>query len=492
MIRRASIYYLVLSVFFLAIPLRAQTSTNTGTFTITSAGGTGSKTYAHGLGTTPKVVFFVTNYIASGTESATSNSESYSFGIGISSTERRALWRGSPVSVDPSVAKNRIRDDRVIMAYRWNSGTSVFDLAYDADLVSYDATNITLNIVAAPGADVVVGFYAIGGNDLTDFNLLTLTQPGSLGNWDTTSLSYQPGFLFLFSTNATALNTESAGSALNIGFTDGTNAALVSVHQEDAAGTSDSNFYERSAASQLEIWARIDATSTAIDQRNSFVSFLSNGFRLNAVETTSSATLIFALTMKGPQFAVGDLTNPTANGNFSETGLAFQPKGLFTAYATSVTSSQSTSDTTAAQDWLAIGTATSTSARWVWGTQSTDNRPSNDLKDHRNSQTSCYARWNPNSTTVQTVGDFFSFNTDGYSLNQTGSTDTTARLITYWVIGDAAVPSRGPRRVFITELGLAGGLGSASDRKTTTTVFLDDVGINRADFTSARPDRPAR
>ena len=256
---------------------------NAGSFTITSAGGTGNQTYAHGLGSTPKVARFWTTY--PGDSARGTNDFSVSYGLAISSTERRAVWCGSQNALDPSQADSRSRDDRCLMIYNGSTPT----LICDADFVSFDGTNITLNILKAPTSDTVVFFLVLGGTDLTNYALVTFTQPAATGDFDVTTVGFQGDFLELFSTNATVLNSNTAHASFNIGFTNGTDAALYSITSEDGSAAADTRSYVRSAAAQLELWARNSEASDACIQRDSFVQWLSNGFRLAEEEKEGEA-----------------------------------------------------------------------------------------------------------------------------------------------------------------------------------------------------------
>lgn len=429
---------------------------NVGSLTITSAGGTGNKTYAHGLNSTPKVLLLWTTF--PGDSGRAANDFSISFGVGISSTKRRCVWCGSQNALDPSQADSRSRDDKCLMIYNGSTPT----LICDADLVSFDGTNITLNITTAPVTDTVVFFMALGGDDLTDYELVTFTQPSSTGNFDITTVGFQGDFLLLFSTNATALDTNTAHASFNIGFCDGTNAALASVLSEDGSASSDTRRYIRTAAAQLEILAQLSNASDVCVQRNSFVSWLSNGFRLNAVETTATAVQIFALVLKGGKYNVGNFLTQTSTGNFSKTGLPFLPKALFMVGNTAT--AQQTVDVAAVGARCIMGAATSSSARGCAYTVDTDASTTNITKRQKQSTTRClieYVATDP--PTLDGDADFVSFNSDGFTLNQTDALPSQGIQI-FFVVGSF------PRPALTGTLATAGGLNKKAQTPRAGTL----------------------
>jgi hypothetical protein len=422
---------LIIGLLLLAAPVHAVIDVNTGTFTVTSAGGTGNKTYAHGLASTPKVAIMWTTY--PGDSARGTNDLTITYCVVISSSSRRTIWMGSQNGLDGSEADSRSRNDKCLMIYNGTTPT----LIMDADFVSFDGTNITLNITDAPTSDTVVVFKVLGGADLTNQALVTFTQPGATGNFDTTTVGFQGNFLMLFSTNATALNTNTLHAAFNIGFSDGTNAALHSSLAEDGSASSDTRRYLRSAASQLDILARLSESNENAIQRLSFVSWLSNGFRLNAVETTASATQIFALVLQGGRYAVGDFASITSINPITETGLSFQPKGLFVTGHGSSGAAQHTVDSPTTENQITLGAAVSTTARAAHWTHDGDASTTNVLKRNKQVADKVAIRYDT-STPPVVVGDidFNSFTSGGFILDQEDA-DSAQFMHIYFVVGDS-------------------------------------------------------
>ena len=94
--------------------------------------------------------------------------------------------------------------------------------------------------------------------------------------------------------------------------------------------------------------------------RDTFVSWLSNGFRLNRLESLQ-AFYALCMVVKGPQAAIASLTTQTdTTTDIVASGLAFAPElALFASHCKAL----STQDTAVAIDEMSIGAATSTTER---------------------------------------------------------------------------------------------------------------------------------
>lgn len=112
------------------------------------------------------------------------------------------------------------------------------------------------------------------------------------------------------------------------------------------------------------------ANMSSVTSRADFVSFLSNGFRINWAES-ATARRVHWVALKGGSYIVGNLLTQTDTvTDIAETGFGFQPSGaLFVSHG----QAESTSDTAQDHDRLSIGAFDSTSSRVAMGTLDEDN-----------------------------------------------------------------------------------------------------------------------
>lgn len=237
----------------------------------------------------------------------------------------------------------------------------------NADLQSFDAGGQTLVIDDQFTTDLRVMCLALGGSDITNVATFQLQAPTATGNADFTGLSFQPDAILLFSAGITTAPPSTATShLLSIGAATGTAQAVFACMDVDAGGNSATGSY-----SQLTECVALMASATSITFRASFVSFLSNGFRLNWVEVTTGQPYIFGLALKGGSYLVGDISVPaTLNATQVETGFGFQPSGaLFLTDANTVP----TADVSNTNLYASIGAMSSASNRGAQGWNSAHN-----------------------------------------------------------------------------------------------------------------------
>lgn len=186
-----------------------------GEFTITAAGGTGAKSFAHGLATTPQVIIFTTNRQAAG--AAASASHVQMLGVAKSSTEE---WCYTGTDVDNSatvVCRSIMRNDCCIVVGATN-GSAADDLR--ADFTSFDATNFNINVSDAPAADTVIQFLALAGDGLeVDVGTVTSLAVGA-GDENFDVVGFEPKFLMFGIGAGAAVNTYVVDAVTSIGIAD--------------------------------------------------------------------------------------------------------------------------------------------------------------------------------------------------------------------------------------------------------------------------------
>jgi hypothetical protein len=178
------------------------------------------------------------------------------------------------------------------------------------------------------------------------------------GNADFTGLSFQPDAILLASVgHTTAPPATTVHANLTVGAATSSSAqAFMAAWDRDGITTAACGY----AANALQCVSILES-SISLAWRGAFVSFLSNGFRINWVEVLTGGPYIFGLALKGGSYRVGDLTTSTTlNATMTESGFGFQPTGLFFFSACDVVTADNVVGTGAR---VALGAATSTTKR---------------------------------------------------------------------------------------------------------------------------------
>jgi hypothetical protein len=334
-------------------------SFNTGT------AAAGNTVVVSGLGFQPKVIFFWFSGELGTVDVAQRDTHHRGFGVGISTTDRRAagtLAQDTPTSM----VTNQVQTDAALIAANSTSDTNVGRM----DLQSMDSDGFTLIVDTAFNGSYRIHYLALGGTDITDVVGGEVTAPAGTGTQDITSLSFQPDFLLVFgvrSTNNTG--TISADSVFFIGAaTSASEQAVLSGSSNDGAATSQTMSYARAG----ELIAIAEATAVSMDTRAELSTMLSNGFRLNWTEKALATLWKFNfVAIKGGRFKIGDLLTQTDTvTSIAETSFGFIPSA---AMFFSHMKAQNASDTVSDHDSWSVGAFSSTSDRRAAAIMDQDN-----------------------------------------------------------------------------------------------------------------------
>ncbi len=154
---------------------------------------------------------------------------------------------------------------------------------------------------------------ATGNTDITTTKLGGLTPVAALFEW----------------TNATADGTITTHAHLGFGVTDGTNQWCIRSWEQNGQSVQNAN---RGGGTARCVEIQTGNGATALDSAASFVSFITNGIRLNF--TTANTAYLVKVTFfagTGMSAAAGVFGLGTAAGNTTLTGLSFQPVYLIGA-----------------------------------------------------------------------------------------------------------------------------------------------------------------
>ncbi len=301
-----------------------------------------------------------------------------------------------------------------------------------ADFVSMNADGFTINISTAPGSAYRIGYLALAGSDLTSVKVGSFTTPVSTGNNATTGVGFQPDAVLLFS-NGDVLETDTNSVAFGFGFAvSASERAWTSLATPRSKVTTET--YRRQGTDGCI--AYLDHDGSSLEVHADFVSFDADGFTLNFDTTTSGDGVIY-VALKGGQYAVGDLLTRTSTGNFSETGIGFQPSaGIFASFCNPVTGS------IIAGLEMSIGLAVSSTERFVVGGVSEDAQGTSDT-DQFQDDGLVYQNYD-HAQALEGSIDFVSWDGDGFTLNQVDADPTAGNEVIYFVIGADEVAAAGP------------------------------------------------
>lgn len=278
-----------------------------------------------------------------------------------------------------------------------------------------------------------VHFLAIGGTDITDFALGTFQLSTTTGTFDITTVGFQPDCVLLTG-GADAVAPPVAqtwatfvmGAAVSGAAAD---QAMLMCLSEDAANSSNTSKYCLTG----EVLANVTSDPMTTTVRASFSSFLSNGFRLNLLETGGAGFDFYYmyLAFKGGNPKLVNFTTRTDTTNFDVTTTGITPSAaLFVSHC----AAQSTADVPQAGDEWSIGAATGSTERAAHGVLEKDAAPTIDMGTQV-SHDRCYVNQST-ATTIVTEGemDVVSFSSGKMTLNMPDA-DPAANFVWSLVVG---------------------------------------------------------
>nr|AUN37450.1 hypothetical protein [uncultured bacterium] len=369
-----------------------------------------------GVGFQPKLVLFWWNRRAS---DGTSADNEVGFGVGISSSARRAVGYKSVDASNPS--NNSPVNQTTTCIYYAQGG------AGKADFVSQDSDGFTINWSAVTGGGFLINYLALGGSSLTNTSVGTVTTPGSTGNQATTGLGYSPTALMFFAGKMSAndpLDGNTNGSFV-MGMGTGSSA-------QGWSGERSKNNVSPQVAKHRQSTANIIGSTgdTSVGSQASLTSLDSDGFTLNFGTVSGSSDIAYYLAMRGPHVKVGNFNQATTTGNSAITGVGFTPKALLLLSANDTSANN---DATLAHAQISFGAATSSSARLPVAGES--DAVSTTAAERNLDRTKIIKLFSAGTPTLNAAADLVSFDSDGFTLNWT-TADATARQIIYLAIGD--------------------------------------------------------
>ena len=377
------------------------------------------------VGFQPKVLIFWWTGRTESTNAVGRRSVDLGVGTAISSIER---WANSFYSLDAAATSDTSRrsDNTQCITTIDNAGA----LTGALDFQSMDSDGFTLIVDDVMPFNMRVHYMALGGSDLTNYAASFYTGPTVTGNFDITALSFQPDFLFTVSTSR--LVDPPAGA------TDGAfavGAAVSSSQQAVFSAIDDENNVTMNTNKYCyfgELFAAIPlAGDISLIVRDSFVSFLSNGFRLNRVEGTYALRVQY-LALKGGSYRVDSLLTRTDGNDIVESGFGFSPRAaMFFGHM----AAQSTVDTTQDGMQFSIGAFSSITDRGAQCHSDAD-AVADSIITTAVAYDEVYVSVDSAATpAIVALMDVKSVDADGFTCVM-DNVDAAAAFVPYWAIGD--------------------------------------------------------
>jgi hypothetical protein len=376
----------------------------------TGSGSTGNQAIT-GVGFQPTLVIFFWNLL---TSDSSSTDFVLGFGVGISSSDRRAV--GNYSSDAQATSSNAA----------WNQSTSCIYNASGtprADLVSMDSDGFTVNWAAATAT--IINYLALGGADLTNVKSGAITAKTTTGNQAYTGVGFQPTSLILFAGKfSTDPLDQSTNGAAMIGFAT-SSSARGAISWRNKSGANPQLAKHR----QSKTKCAISLTDAGVFTEADFVSFDSDGFTLNYTTAGGTADICYYLAMRGPQFKVGAFNQPASTGNQAITGAGFTPKASLMLSANDTAAND---DATSSHALVSIGAATGTSERGcIWAGETDNVTPTQ--ADRNMDRTKLIRMMTQNSLTLNAAADHVSFDSDGQTINWTTADATARETLVLWI-----------------------------------------------------------
>jgi hypothetical protein len=326
-----------------------STSCKVGTFNIPASDATTIQ--IRGLGFEPWAVIFFSAGRTEATDTAGRASHDRTIGWATRNGNMCYAATQSTDAVNPSQTDESI-----------NTNGCIVTLTHAATGAVDGRATYTTN---ADGFDVVipdtfshairVSWFALCGDSITDATCGTFLDNASApANFDITTVGFLPSFMMLASNDRASGGTQ-GNSELCVGAAvSSTKYFCVLNNSEDALATIVSSSY----ALDIECGARFEGGGLGVNARKEFVEFLSNGFRLNQLESNYAMFNIY-LAIKGGSYDVGSFLTKTDTTDISVT-TGFKPSGVLLL---SHNQAESTQNTRQAIDQWSMGAFISVTER---------------------------------------------------------------------------------------------------------------------------------
>jgi hypothetical protein len=379
-----------------------------------------------GVGFTPKCILFWWSGRTEAVDTIGRATHFRGFGVATSATNRSGIVTNSLDAQASSDTQSGFSTNWCIASI---DGSPTIDGTVDVQ--SLDADGFTLIIDDAMPISFRVHYLALGGDSLTNANVISFNEPNATGNQDITGFGFDPDCVLFFGIRVVAgtrtTDTFSLGAACANG--QGVYAGL----SETAAATMDTASYCLSS----ECIAFIsNAAGAAVVGRASFNALITDGIRITWAESNSAAPIV-ALGLKGGNYLIGNLLTRTDGNDIAETGFGFKPSSaLFLSHG----QAESTADTAQANNRWSMGAFSSLTDRGAQAILDEDNIADSEVTTAIEFD-AVYANISTASA-IQGLMDVKSIDADGFTMVMDDA-DPSQAFVWYLAFGPAEVVETG-------------------------------------------------
>jgi hypothetical protein len=297
----------------------------------------------------------------------------------------------------------------------------------EASVQSFDSDGFILTFTE-PGNTLTFHYLALGGGDITDVKVDTITSATSDDDEKHSNIGFQPDFV-MFLYNRLAANSQADHAVLGFGFaTSSTEQGAMMIVSEDGRSTSDT---ARAQRTDRVIYQPKPSDTSVVDAEAELVLTNSTGFTLKWTNVPNNTDdKFFYLAMKGGKYDVGKFNQKTSTGIKQINGTGFQPTGLLLA---SFNNEASTSTENHAR--LSFGASDGTNQGFMWGGDRDNVSPTYVTLSHYVDKVILLATETETGATKDAEADFDSFHSDGFKLNW-NLADSSPREILYVAFGN--------------------------------------------------------
>lgn len=409
-------------------------SCKVGSFS-SGTGAVSSTVAVTGVGFQPKVVLFWWSGRTESTDTVGGASHRRGFGAASGASSRLVATTQSTDAAASGQTAGAFRTDACIATLSIAATAAIDGLL---DMQSLDSDGFTLVVDDVMPVDLRIHYMALGGSDITDVFLGTLTEPGSTGNQDITAVGFQPDAVVFLNCPAQALpSLNNEASRMMLGAAAGASPSNVvwTGGADDALGTMNSVSYCRSG----ECIATLDAPlSGGITAQAALTTWLSNGFRLNW-SSRDAARHYGYVALKGGSYAVGDLLTQTDTTTDIVETLGFEPRG---ALLLSHAQAQSSAATPQNGDYWSCGAFSDASTERCMGTMDADNVADaivTTCVEHDN----VYVKLNTSGDTIESAMQVLSVESDGFTCEMTDA-GAAQNFVAYLAVGSTGALTLSP------------------------------------------------
>lgn len=363
----------------------------------------------------------------------------WSFGFASSPSNRRCVATFDDNGAGSAICSSAFRDDCIAIEISLTTPTTIAGLL-DLDAILSDGFRLIVDDAASNG--LVIMWEAWGGDDITVAEAISIAEPAATGNQDYTVTGFTSdgvGQAVMFAgvqqTGASpAVGRTDSGRC--VGFASGTlaaNNAVVMGNSDDGSATMDTDGYCKTG----ECLGMIALAGGNPSARAQLTQWNANGFRLNWIARATTNRRYIALAIKGGLWQAGAYTidGSTLNATATVSGLAFQPLGVDLIGRMTV---EQAAGTSTVQDRVAVGSASSPSARNTFGILSENGVGNTEIDTIREyDQLLAF----PSTTgTIQSLYDLNAINSDGFQTIVDTAGGVASEWHGYLTFGSAAAP----------------------------------------------------